>query len=100
MAAFGQAAPGSWAKVHLTRGQSSGGIWEIDGKYPQARISIGNDPSAGWAVQGPGVRPMHFELYWDGRHLFLADTQRAGAVTLNGMPVGGDWVQVRGRGEV
>jgi len=98
----GQAVQGgkSWAKVRLTRGQSAGGVWEIDQQYPQARLAIGSDPSAGWAVQGPGVRPMHFELYWDGRCLFVADTQRVGGVTLNGMPLGGEWTQVRGRGEV
>lgn len=101
MAVVGQTAGGgSWAKVRLTRGQSSGGVWEIDQQYPQARLAIGSDPSAGWAVQSPGVRPLHFELYWDGRCLFVADTQRAGGVTLNGMVVGGDWLQVRGRGEV
>lgn len=86
--------------MRLTRGQSAGGVWEIDQQYPQARLAIGSDPNAGWAVVGAGVRPVHFELYWDGRCLFVADTQRAGGVTLNGMAVGGDWLQVRGRGEV
>jgi hypothetical protein len=102
MAVVGQTAQGgkSWAKVRLTRGQSAGGVWEIDQQYPQARLAIGSDASAGWAVQGPGVRPMHFELYWDGRCLFVADTQRVGGVTLNGTPLGPDWQQVRGRGEV
>ncbi len=102
MAVPGQAVQGgkSWAKVRLTRGQSTGGVWEIDQQYPQARLAIGSDPSAGWAVQGPGVRPMHFELYWDGRCLFVADTQRVGGVSLNGAPLGGEWTQVRGRGEV
>ncbi len=102
MAVVGQAVPGgkSWAKVRLTRGQSAGGVWEIDQQYPQARLGIGSDPSAGWVVQGPGVRPTHFEIYWDGRCLFVADTQRAGGVTLNGAPLGGEWVQIRGRGEV
>jgi hypothetical protein len=97
----GQATQGkSWAKVRLTRGQSAGGVWEIDQQYPQARLAIGSDPNAGWAVQGPGVRPMHFELYWDGRCLFVADTQRVGGVALNGAPLGPEWTQVRGRGEV
>lgn len=102
MAVIGQAVQGgkSWAKVRLTRGQSAGGVWEIDQQYPQARLAIGSDPNAGWAVQGPGVRPMHFELYWDGRCLFVADTQRAGGVTLNGVALGPEWMQVRGRGEV
>jgi len=102
MAVVGQSVQGgtSWAKVRLTRGQSAGGVWEIDQQYPQARLAIGSDPSAGWAVQAPGVRPMHFELYWDGRCLFVADTQRVGGVTLNGAALGPDWTQVRGRGEV
>ena len=49
MAVVGQAVPGgkSWAKVRLTRGQSAGGVWEIDQQYPQARLGIGSDPSAG-----------------------------------------------------
>jgi hypothetical protein len=102
MAVVGQAMQGgkSWAKARLVRGQSAGGVWEIDQQYPQARLGIGSDPGAGWSIQAPGVRPMHFEMYWDGKCLFVADTQRVGGVTLNGKPVGAEWAQVRGRGEV
>jgi hypothetical protein len=82
------------------RGQSNGAVWQIDSQYPQARLAIGSDPSAGWPINAFGVQPTHFEIYWDGRSLFIADSMRVGGVTLNGTPVGQEWIQIRGRGEV
>ncbi len=102
MQAFGQAgvAPAAWARIQLVRGQSNGAVWQIDSNYPQARLSIGSDAAAGWPINAFGVQPNHFEIYWDGGTLYLADTLRVGGVTLNGKPLGAEWVQVRGRGEV
>ncbi len=89
----------AWARVLLVRGQSAAQTWQIDGQYPEARLTIGSAPDAAWSVQAPGVQPYHFELYWDGRALFVADTRRVGQVVLDGVPVG-DWVRVGGRGEL
>lgn len=93
------ASRGAWARVQLVRGQSGGARWEIDASYPEARLSVGSAPDAGWPVRGIGVMPVHFELFWDGRALWIADTRRVGGVTMNGRPVG-DWAQIRGRVEV
>jgi len=75
-------------------------VWQIDSQYPQARLSIGSAAAAGWPINAFGVQPNHFEIYWDGNTLYLADTLRVGGVTLNGQPLGAEWVQIRGRGEV
>gem|GEM_PF-2176304 len=75
-------------------------MWQIDSQYPQARLSIGSAAAAGWPINAFGVQPNHFEIYWDGNTLYLADTLRVGGVTLNGQPLGAEWVQIRGRGEV
>ena len=88
-----------WARVSLVRGQSGGASWAIDSQYTEARLSIGSAPDAGWQVTGIGVAPVHFELFWDGRSLWIADTRQAGGVTLNGRAIT-DWVQLRGRVEV
>nr|MDQ3031020.1 FHA domain-containing protein [Myxococcota bacterium] len=93
-------APGAgWARVQLVRGQSGAQHWGIDGQYPEARLTIGSAPDAGWPVQGIGVQPYHLELFWDGRSLWVADTRRVGGVTVDGRAVS-DWVQIRGRSEI
>lgn len=93
-------APGAgWARVQLVRGQSGAQHWAIDGQYPEARLTIGSAPDAGWPVQGIGVQPYHLELFWDGRSLWVADTRRVGSVTIDGRAVT-DWVQIRGRSEI
>ncbi|MBX3273125.1 MAG: hypothetical protein KF729_22870 [Sandaracinaceae bacterium] len=89
----------AWARAQLTRGTSGGQLWEITADYPEARLSVGSDPSAGWCVQGHGVAALHCELFWDGQALWVADTAGVGGVFLDGMRVT-DWVQVHGPAEL
>ncbi|GAB4200380.1 MAG: hypothetical protein OHK0013_11350 [Sandaracinaceae bacterium] len=89
----------SWARATLLRGASSGSIWQVDENYPQARVTVGSAPNAGWVVTGPGIALFHVELYWDGNALYVADPQGVGDVRLNGTPVR-EWVQVQGRGQL
>jgi hypothetical protein len=83
----------------LTRGQSTSQSWTVDSQYPQARLTVGSAADAGWSVQGAGVLPIHFELFWDGTSLWITDPNRTGSVALDGRPVN-DWVQIRGRAEI
>lgn len=85
----------AWARVRLIRGSSSGALWEISADYPEARLTVGADPSAGWAISAPGVHPVHCELFWDGASLWVADTHQVGGVSLDGQRVT-DWVQMHG----
>ncbi|HJL17947.1 MAG TPA: FHA domain-containing protein, partial [Sandaracinaceae bacterium LLY-WYZ-13_1] len=93
------AASHAWARARLTRGTSVGEIWEISSEYPEARLTVGADPRAGWRIEAPGVRPIHCELFWDGEALWVADTHRAGGVFLDGQRVG-DWMQIEGPAEL
>src|SRR5687768_2581453 len=112
MLSFGPAAEGSvlvaeaqttgqtaWARARLTRGNSAGAIWEITSDYPEARLSLGTDPNAGWPITANGVYPVHCELFWDGTSLWVADTLAVGGVFLDGARVT-DWVQIRGPAEL
>jgi len=89
----------AWARANLRRGTSIGQVWEIHSEYPEARLTVGSDPSAGWVIEAPGVRPIHCELFWDGEALWVADTQLAGGVFLDGIRVG-DWAQIQGPAEL
>lgn len=89
----------AWARANLTRGSSGGQIWEISSEYPEARLTLGNDPSAGWPIDAHGVAPVACELFWDGQALWVADTAQAGGVFLDGMRVT-DWVQIQGPAEL
>lgn len=85
----------AWARANLTRGDSAGQIWEISAEYPEARLTLGSAPDAGWAIRAHGVHPIHCELFWDGRALWVADTAQVGGVFLDGQRVG-DWIQIHG----
>lgn len=85
----------AWARAHLTRGSSTGEVWEISSDYPEARLTIGSDPGAGWPIQAPGLFPIHCELFWDGQSLWVADTHGSGAVFLDGHRVT-EWEQITG----
>lgn len=81
------------------RGSSAGAVWEISADYPEARLTVGSDPSAGWSIQAAGVQPMHCELFWDGTALWVADTHGAGGVFLDGQRVS-EWTQIHGPAEL
>ena len=89
----------AWARANLTRGSSGGQIWEISAEYPEARLTLGSDPSAGWCIEAHGVAPVHCELFWDGQALWVADIAQVGGVFLDGMRVS-DWVQIHGPAEL
>ncbi len=89
----------AWARANLTRGSSGGQVWEISAQYPEARLTVGSDPSAGWPIAAHGVFPIHCELFWDGTALWVADTAQVGGVFLDGMRVT-DWVQIQGPAEL
>lgn len=89
----------AWARAQLVRGSSAGATWEISAEYPEARLTLGTDPSAGWPIQASGVQPVHCELFWDGTALWVGDTHGAGGVFLDGQRVS-DWVQIQGPAEL
>lgn len=89
----------TWAKVRLVAGTSGGGEWRVDQTIPQARIAVGSAAPSGWIVTGAGVQPVHLELYWDGRAIYVADAARTGSVHLDGVAVG-SWTPIPGRGRV
>lgn len=95
----GQPAANAWARAHLRRGSSPGQIWEISSEYPEARLTLGIDPSAGWHIEANGVRPIHCELFWDGEALWVADVRNAGGLFLDGERVTG-WRQIQGPAEL
>ncbi|HHH28494.1 MAG TPA: FHA domain-containing protein, partial [Polyangiaceae bacterium] len=74
-------------------------MWEINGDYPEARLTVGSDQQAGWCVEAPGVKPVHCELFWDGTALWVSDTARVGGIFLDGARVT-EWVQIQGPAEL
>ena len=87
--------PEHWARVQLAQGQSSAGLWDLSTQLPEARVTVGSGPEAGWNVQGEGVAPVHFELYWDGSSLWVSPPM-AGTLTVDGERVQ-QWRQLAGR---
>ncbi len=55
------------------------------------RITIGSGEDAGLRFEGAGVAPLHFELVWDGAHLWLQDILRLGRTRVNGGVLNGWW---------
>ncbi|MCB9623309.1 MAG: hypothetical protein H6723_08205 [Sandaracinus sp.] len=87
--------PSHWARVQLAAGQSGAGLWDLSSQVPEARVTVGAGPDAGWNVQGAGVAPVHFELYWDGSSLWVSPPM-AGGLTVDGERVQ-SWRQLTGR---
>ncbi len=88
--------PANWARVQLTQGQSGAGLWDLSSAVPQARISVGAGPDAGWNVQAGGVLPVHFELAWDGTFLWVSPPAPGGSLAVNNEQVSA-WKQLTGR---
>ena len=91
--------PAAWARVRLLEGASRANLLHIDSGTPRAQLGVGARHGCGWQVDAAGVAPVHFELCWDGRRLWIGDTQRAGGVTIDGAPLGG-WQPVSGRSRI
>ncbi len=85
----------AWARIHLVAGQSPANFWQVDDGTPRAQLAVGTQRGCDWTVGAAGVAPVHFKLRWDGQQLWIADTRRAGGVTLDGAPVD-DWKPVSG----
>lgn len=92
-------APTAWARVRLLKGDSAGGLWDVSSDIPEARIAIGCDPRCGWIVNGSGVAPFHFEVYWDGSVLWAGNSAGAPDVRLDGEALG-DWRPISGRARI
>ncbi len=90
--------PGHWARVQLAQGQSGAGLWDLSSEVPEARITIGASPDAGWCVQASEVGAIHFELFWDGQSLWVSPPH-AGELTVDGERVQ-TWRQLVGRSRV
>ncbi len=90
--------PSHWVRVQLAAGQSAAGLWDLSNQVPEARVTVGAGPDAGWNVQAPGVAPVHFELYWDGSSLWVSPPM-AGQLTVDGERVQ-SWRQLAGRSRV
>ena len=89
------AAPPAWASVRLVAGESGAGMWRVDSSSSQVQLSVGSQDGCDWQVTAAGVAPIHFEMTWDGRRLWICDTSGAG-VTVDGAPVNG-WQAITGR---
>lgn len=87
--------PSHWARVQLAAGHSGAGLWDLSSQVPEARVTVGSGPDAGWNVQAPEVAPVHFELYWDGSSLWVSPAM-AGTLTVDGERVQ-SWRQLAGR---
>jgi hypothetical protein len=91
--------PGHWARVQLAQGQSGAGLWDLSSEVPEARITIGSAPEAGWCVQALDVSGTHFELFWDGQSLWVSPPHEGGELTVDGERVQ-TWRQLVGRSRV
>jgi len=91
--------PTAWARVRLLKGDSAGGLWDVSSDIAEARIAIGSDPRCGWVVNGGGVAPFHFEIYWDGNVLWAGNSAGAPDVRIDGEQLG-DWRPVSGRARI
>ena len=88
-------APAHWARVKLVSGNSGAAMWDLSSALPEARVTVGSGTDAGWNVQAQGVAPVHFELYWDGKALWVGPPM-AGTLTVDGQPVQA-WRQLSGQ---
>lgn len=88
-------APSHWARVKLVAGNSGAAMWDLSSALPEARVTVGSGADAGWNVQAPGVQAVHFELYWDGKALWVGPPM-AGTLAVNGQPVQ-SWRQLTGQ---
>ena len=87
--------PTHWARVQVVAGNTGAGMWDLSSQLPEARVTVGSGQEAGWNVQGEGVQPVHFELYWDGKSLWVGPPL-AGNLTVDGERVQA-WRQLAGR---
>ncbi|HWM86568.1 MAG TPA: FHA domain-containing protein, partial [Kofleriaceae bacterium] len=88
--------PPAWASVRLIDGESDANYWRVDSAVPRAQLAVGTEEVCEWVVAAARVAPIHFELCWDGRRLWIGDTHRVGGVTVDGAPLHG-WLPLTGR---
>lgn len=81
--------------MRLVQGKSALGIWDVTSEVTDARINVGSGDGIEWPVACAGVESVHFQLYWDGRMLWVSPPQH-GTLLVDGEPVN-DWRQLAGR---
>ncbi len=81
--------------MRLVQGDSELGIWDVTSEVTDARINVGSGENMQWPVACAGVESVHFQLYWDGRMLWVSPPQN-GTLLVDGEPVN-DWRQLAGR---
>ncbi|MEM7449629.1 MAG: FHA domain-containing protein [Myxococcota bacterium] len=84
----------AFAQIRLSGGRSDHRDWSIHSAVSMARIDVGSSSRCAWTVLGQGVARHHFEFYWDGEVLWVADLRQTGGVTLNGVPLSKQWSAV------
>ena len=89
-------APSAWASVRLIQGASKANQWQIDSSTTRAQLTVGADKACDWSVAAERVAPIQFELFWDGRRLWIADTHEAGGATVDGARLS-SWQPINGR---
>ena len=92
-------APSAWASVRLIQGASKANQWQIDSSTTRAQLTVGSDKACDWTVAADRVAAIHFELFWDGRRLWIADTHEAGGVTVDGGRLA-SWQPITGRARI
>ncbi len=92
-------APSAWASVRLIQGASKANQWQIDSSTTRAQLTVGSDKACDWPVAAERVAAVHFELFWDGRRLWIADTHEAGGVTVDGGRLTA-WQPITGRARI
>lgn len=80
-----------WARLGIVQGQSPRDRWELAATRGPTMIVVGASSSCSWVVQGAGVAPLHFSLYWDGRTLRISRSPGAPEVHVDGEVVWHAW---------
>lgn len=89
----------AWARARLVLGDSKGALWEVRDNIAEARIAVGSSSKCAWVVTGPGIAPIHFELFWDGASLWVGNSENASGIRVDGHPLR-DWEALYDRSRI
>lgn len=89
----------AWARARLILGDSKGALWEVTDAIDEARIAVGAADKCAWSVRGPGIAPLHFELFWDGTGLWVGNPSDAPNIRVDGHPLK-DWESLYDRSRI
>ncbi len=79
------------ARLGIVQGQSQRDRWELSSTAGPAMIVVGSSASCSWVVEGVGVAPLHFSLYWDGQTLRISRSPGAPELHVDGELVWHSW---------